>query len=175
DLTLDETTVLLRMLDPEVDRRVFPAVHRLLQRPDPDIRKAVIKLLARDGADELLANLAMLTAEDDVETVRQAIGAIGSLGARAAHCAGVLARCLDHGNMNIKKAAAEALATAGGPEAVTRLMFWLGHHDNPGFRAALAAALRAILGRAYAATIVAALVASGTEGPDAARRTDLLI
>jgi hypothetical protein len=175
DRTRDETVVLLRMLDPAVDRRVFPAIHRLVRRPEPEIRKVVIALIARDGADELLANLAALTGEDDIETVRQAVLAIGSLGARAARCAAVLARCLEHRNMNIKKAAAEALATAGGPEAVGGLLFWLGHHDNPGFRAALVAALRAILGPAYAATIVAALVAAGAEGPDPARRTDLLI
>jgi HEAT repeat protein len=175
DLTRDETAVLLRMLEPEVDRRVFPAIHRLLRRSESDLRKVVIALLARDGADDLLVNLTLLTAEDDIETIRQAILAIGSLGARATRCAAALAACLEHRNMNIKKAAAESLATAGGPEAVARLMFWLGHHDNPGFRTALIAALRAILGPAYAATVVAALAATGADGPDAARRSDLLI
>lgn len=175
DLTAGETAVVLRMLDPAVDRQVVPAIHRMLRRPEPDVRKLVVALLAAAGADGLLVNLTRLTGEDDIETVRQAIAALGGLGSRAAGSASALARCLDHRNMNIKKAAAEALATAGGPAAVPQLLFWLGYHDNPGFRALLIAALRAILGPAYAATVVAALVEPDPRAPDQDRRQQLLI
>ncbi|HSR96787.1 MAG TPA: hypothetical protein VLM79_07055, partial [Kofleriaceae bacterium] len=175
DLSDAETAILLGLLDPGVDPRVFPAIHRMLRRPEPEIRKRVVALLARDGADELLANLTALTDADDIETVRQAILAIGALGPRGGASVGALTRCLEHRNMNIKKAAAEALATAGGPAAVGRLLFWLGYHDNPGFRSALIAALRAILGDAYAATLVATVASPDPESPDEPRRQTLLL
>ncbi|WP_207939546.1 HEAT repeat domain-containing protein, partial [Actinomadura darangshiensis] len=41
------------------------------------------------------------------------------------------------------------------PGAVPKLLFWLGRHDNPGLREAIVEALRAILGDAFAATVLA--------------------
>ncbi|WP_441286278.1 HEAT repeat domain-containing protein [Sorangium sp. KYC3313] len=129
-------------------------VPRLLRHRDPRVRKRVIALLAEDGAEALSASLTLLTGAGDVQTVRQALRALGGMEARWACPA--IAACLDHPNMNIKKTAAEALARAGGPEAAPKLVFWLGRHDNPGLRAALEAALRAIVGPACEATILAA-------------------
>ncbi|MEJ8645996.1 HEAT repeat domain-containing protein [Streptomyces sp. MS1.HAVA.3] len=100
------------------------------------------------------ATLITLTAAQDIQTVRQALLALGHARARWASTA--IAACLGHPNMNIKKTAAGVLVRAGTPTAVPALLFWLGHHDNPGLRGTLVEALRAILGDAYPATVLAA-------------------
>ncbi|MFB7916295.1 HEAT repeat domain-containing protein [Streptomyces sp. NPDC056061] len=133
-------------------------VHRLLRHRDRHVRKHVIALLARDATGEdaqaLSATLIALTAAADIQTVRQALLALGH--AEAHWASGAIAARLDHPNMNIRKTAARALVRAGTPEAVPGLLFRLGHHDNPGLRDSLVAALRAVLGDAYAATLLAA-------------------
>lgn len=167
-----ERTVLLDVLLRTPHAHTRPQVHRLLRHRDRHIRKHVIALLARDtsGTDAraLSATLIPLTAAEDIQTVRQALLALGQAGARWA--AGAIAACLDRPTMNIKKTAAEVLVRAGGPEAVPKLLLWLGRHDNPGLRASLTEALRAVLGDAYAATLIAA-----AEREDDGRTRDLLL
>ncbi len=163
-----ERAILLDALLSAPWRRTVPRVHRLLRHRDPRVRKGAIALLARDGAEALSASLTLLTGAGDVQTARQALLALGAMKARWA--AGAIAACLEHPNMNVKKTAAEALAGAGAPEVVPRLLFWLGRHDNPGFRALLEAALQAILGPGYRATLLAA-----AEATDHARTRDLLL
>ncbi|WP_329038713.1 HEAT repeat domain-containing protein [Streptomyces sp. NBC_01725] len=164
-----ERVILLELLTRIPYPHIRPRVHRLLRHRNPHLRRHVIALLARDsdGADAqaLSASLITLTAADDTRTVRQALLALGH--ARARWAAGAIAACLDHPNMNIKKTAAGALVHAGTAVAVPRLLNWLGRHDNPGFRTALADALRAILGDAYEATLRAAV--DGTDEPRARR------
>ncbi|MGA5002337.1 HEAT repeat domain-containing protein [Streptomyces arboris] len=142
-----------------------PRVHRLLRSRDPQVRKHVIALLAHDAsgtdARALSATLLPLTASPDIRTVRQALLALGA--ARADWAAGAVAACLGHPNMNIRKTAAGTLAQAGGPEAVPHLLRRLGRDDNPGLRDALTRALRAVLGEAYAATLLAAAEESRDE------------
>ncbi|MFI1151598.1 HEAT repeat domain-containing protein [Streptomyces sp. NPDC020817] len=132
--------------------------HRLLRHRDRHVRKHVIALLARDvtgdDAQALSATLIALTAAQDVQTVRQALLALGQARARWASTA--IAACLDHPNMNIKKTAAEVLVRAGTPTVVPALLRRLGSHDNPGLRRSLVEALRAVLGDAYPATVLAA-------------------
>ncbi|MFD9427183.1 MULTISPECIES: HEAT repeat domain-containing protein [unclassified Streptomyces] len=135
-----------------------PRVHSLLRSRDPRVRKHVIALLARDAegddAQALSATLTVLTRAQDIRTVRQALLALGH--ARARWASASVAACLDHPNMNVKKTAASVLVRAGAPAAVPRLLHWLGRHDNPGLRTALVEALRAILGDACTATVLAA-------------------
>ncbi|TDB75096.1 HEAT repeat domain-containing protein [Actinomadura sp. KC216] len=95
-----------------------------------------------------------MTAAADVQTVRQALLALGHAGGQGA--AQAIAACLDHPNMNVKKTAAAVLAHTGTPAVVPKLLTWLGRHDNPGLRAELTRTLRAILGDGFAATVVAA-------------------
>ncbi|WP_335937157.1 HEAT repeat domain-containing protein [Streptomyces sp. PTD5-9] len=147
-------------------------VHRLLRHRDRHVRKHVIALLARDAGGEdaqaLSATLIALTAAPDIQTVRQALLALDHAGAHWA--SGAIAARLDHPNMNVRKTAARALVRAGAPDAVPRLLFQLGRHDNPGLRDSLVAALRAVLGDAYAATLLAAAERS----PDDRTRARLL-
>ncbi|WP_437282866.1 HEAT repeat domain-containing protein [Sorangium sp. So ce375] len=148
-----ERALLVDLLRSAPSKAARSRAPRLLRHRDPRVRKRVIALLAEGGAEALSASLTLLTGAGDVQTARQALRALGGMEARWACPA--IAACLDHPNMGIKKTAAEALARSGGPEAVPRLVFWLGRHDNPGLRAALEAALRAIVGPAFEATILA--------------------
>ncbi|WP_437820945.1 HEAT repeat domain-containing protein [Sorangium sp. So ce1078] len=160
-LSAGERALLVDLLRSAPWRRARPRVPRLLRHRDPHVRKRVIALLAQGGAEALSASLTLLTGAGDVQTARQALRALGAMEARWACPA--IAACLDHPTMSIKKTAAEALSRAGGPEAVPRLVFWLGRHDNPGLRAAIHAALRAIVGPACEATILAAAEAAEDE------------
>lgn len=133
-------------------------VHRLLRHRDRHVRKHVIALLARDATGEdaqaLSATLIALTTAPDIQTVRQALLALGH--ARAHWASSAISACLDHPNMNIRKTAAEALVRAGTPAALPKLLFRLGHEENLALRDRISEALHAVLGDAYAATIVAA-------------------
>ncbi|WP_418955686.1 HEAT repeat domain-containing protein [Streptomyces tritici] len=161
-VTAPEQAVLLAVLLhlPRAPHRTVRArVHRLLRHPDRHVRKHVVALLARDssgdGVAALSAGLLALTGPaQDPQTVRQTVTALGEAGARWA--AGGIAACLDHPNMNVRKTAARALATAGTPAIVPRLLHGLGRTDNPGLRELLVAALRALLGDTCAATVSAA-------------------
>ncbi|MFD5145669.1 HEAT repeat domain-containing protein [Streptomyces sp. NPDC058401] len=162
-LSSGEQAVLLELLLRAPYARTRARVHRLLRHRDRHVRKHVIALLAReaagDGAQALSATLIALIAAEDVQTVRQALLALGH--ARARWASAAIAACLDHPNMNVKKTAAGVLVGAGTPAAVPALLSWLGRHDNPGLRGTLVEALRAILGDAYPATVLAAAEGSG--------------
>lgn len=145
-------------------------LHRLLRHRDRHVRAHAIAVLAADprAARALSASLAVLARADDAPTVRRAVAALGVAGATWA--GPIVAGCLDHPSMSVKKAAAEALATTGTPAEAPALLGWLGRHDNPGLRASLRAALLAVLGNAYVATVLAA---AETATDDRAR--DLLL
>ncbi|MGW7438463.1 HEAT repeat domain-containing protein [Streptomyces sp. NPDC054849] len=171
-LSSGEQAILLQLLLRAPFAGTRARAHRLLRHRDRHVRKHVIALLARDttgdDAHALSATLITLTAAQDVQTVRQALLALGHARARWASTA--IAACLGHPNMNIKKTAAAVLVGAGSPTAVPALLAWLGRHDNPGLRSALIEALRAILGDAYPATVLAA-----AEHSEDARARELLL
>ncbi|MGW2846858.1 HEAT repeat domain-containing protein [Streptomyces sp. NPDC001274] len=133
-------------------------VHRLTRHRDRHVRKHAIALLARDATGEdaqaLSATLIALTRARDVQTVRQALLALGH--ARAHWAGAAIADRLDHPNMNIRKTAAAALVRTGGRAAVPGLLDRLGREDNPALRDTLVEALRTVLGEAHAATLLAA-------------------
>ncbi|MFI2781236.1 HEAT repeat domain-containing protein [Streptomyces sp. ALB3] len=153
-----QLSILLELLRRVPCARARPRVHRLLRHRDPHVRKQVIALLAAGAAGEdaqaLSATLIALTRADDIQTVRQALLALGQAEARWA-CPAITA-LLEHPTMNIRKTAASALVHAGTPAAVPGLVRALGRADNPGLRTGLVAALRAVLGGACTATVLAA-------------------
>ncbi|MEU3727582.1 HEAT repeat domain-containing protein, partial [Streptomyces sp. NPDC031705] len=157
-LSAREQTILLELLLRAPYARTRARTHRLVRHRDRHVRKHAIALLARDttgdDAQALSATLIALTTARDIQTVRQALLALGH--ARARWASAAIAACLAHPNMNIKKTAAESLIRAGAPPAVPALLHQLGHHDNPGLRGTITEALRAVLGDAYAATVLAA-------------------
>ncbi|MFI6964109.1 HEAT repeat domain-containing protein [Streptomyces sp. NPDC050255] len=157
-LSDDEQVVLLELLLRAPWAGTRARVHRLLRHHDRHVRKHVIALLAHDATGEdaqaLSATLITLTRAQDIQTVRQALLALGH--ARAHWASAAIAACLDHPNMNIRKTAAEALVRAGAPAALPKLLARLGQDSNPVLRDTLVAALRAVLGDAYAATLLAA-------------------
>ncbi|MBK7829153.1 HEAT repeat domain-containing protein [Nannocystis sp.] len=159
--------------DPQIGRQIGRRVHAYLRHDDPQVRAAAIVCLARHGVDDLCATLTRLAHSDDLPGARQALHALGEVGATAA--AATIAGFLDHPNMNLKKTAAEALRRAGTPEVTPAIVRWLAQHDNPGLRSALSAALAAILGDATTTTLIAALDAIPGDDPDAARRRRLLV
>lgn len=157
-LSDDEQVVLLELLRRVPWTGTRARVHRLLRHRDGHVRKHVIALLAHDSTGEdaqaLSATLIVLTRAQDIQTVRQALLALGH--ARAHWASAAISACLDHPNMNIRKTAGEALVRTGTPAALPKLLSRLGQDSNPGLRVSLVAALRAVLGDAYAATLVAA-------------------
>ncbi|WP_189952648.1 HEAT repeat domain-containing protein [Streptomyces roseolus] len=173
-LTPGEQAVLLRVLldlPRAPHRTIRRRVHPLLRHPDRHVRKHVVALLARDatgdGVAAVSATLLALTGPDrDPQTVRQTLSALGDAGARWASDA--IAGCLAHPAMNVRKTAARALATAGTPRAVPALLDRLARDDNPGLRAHLLDALRALLGDTLTATVTEA-AARATEAPARAR------
>ncbi|MFF3210168.1 HEAT repeat domain-containing protein [Streptomyces sp. NPDC002886] len=168
-----EQTILLELLLRAPYEGTRARVHRLLRHRDRHVRKHVIALLAReaggDDAQALSATLIALTAAQDIQTVRQALLALGHARARWASTA--IAARLGHPNMNVRKTAARVLVGSGTSAAVPALLFQLGHQDNPGLRGTLVEALRAILGDAYPATVLAA----GEQSEDDGRVRELLL
>ncbi|CAM5254086.1 hypothetical protein SGRI78S_06343 [Streptomyces griseus subsp. griseus] len=166
ELTGGERAVLLKaLLQSPATPATRARVHRLLRDRDPHVRKHVIALLAHDATGEdaraLSATLVPLTRDPDIRTVRAALSALGA--ARARWAGEAVAGCLHHPNMNIRKTAAAALLDAGAPAAVPHLLRALGRDDNPGLRTALTRALRAVVGDAHAATLLAAAEAAPDE------------
>lgn len=152
-------------LHPAHIQRVKP----LIRSKSPRVRREVIRATAASNDPGMLTWFRALTQADDIESIRQAIDALGQYA--GTWSAGVVAECLEHRNMNIKVSAARALAKVGTTRVLDRLLFWLGHHDNSGLRAALTDALVAISGsRANASVIITAKLTTEHE----ARRLALL-
>ncbi|MCI4042659.1 HEAT repeat domain-containing protein [Streptomyces sp. TRM75563] len=165
-LTGGERALLLKaLLQVPATASTRARVHRMLRTRDPQVRKHVIALLAHDSSGQdaraLSATLVPLTSDPDIRTVRAALLALGT--ARARWAGEAVAGCLHHPNMNIRKTAAATLLHTGAPASVPHLLRALGRDDNPGLRSALTRALRAVVGRAYAATLLAAAEAARDE------------
>jgi len=138
---------------PSLARRV----RRFLRHGSVQVQKLALECLAGCGDARAVAWLVPFARSEDIYRLRQALTGLGVF--KVEWAVPLVAAGLDHPNMNIKKAAAEALANMGSgwPAPVTALLGWLRRHDNPGLRRSLVRALRAACGRGYVATVLEAL------------------
>ena len=154
-LTLGEQGIALEALASCHDPAIIDALLPRLRTKEIHLRKRILRCLTAQRAPGLLFNLGRLLYAEDHETIRQAILALVAFQARqSAH---LVAACLEHPNMNIKKTAAEALCTIGTPQIVGRLLHYLSIHENPGFRTSLLNALHAILGSMLQGALLSAI------------------
>lgn len=148
-----------------VARRIEPH-WRQRQR---EVRRAAIEAILAAGEDArgLELSLGRLVEEDEPRILVQALAAVRQLDATWAEP--LVLRALEHPQMAVKKAAAEALAGIASARAVPTLVGWLAHHDNPGLRVSL----REALGRAAGDGRIAVLVEALREQSET-RRIELL-
>jgi HEAT repeat protein len=125
--------------------QLVPVVRPYLRHRDPEVKKRAIACLAAAGPGAAAWILPSL-GDEDLTIARQALSALTRV--RAVGIAGEVARWLDGRNMNLKKAAAEALATIGDRTVLPTLLHWLETHDNPGFRELLLGAVSFSVGDA---------------------------
>ncbi|MDC0744738.1 HEAT repeat domain-containing protein [Polyangium mundeleinium] len=162
-----ETTLLLDAVlgcdHPHLVRVVRP----LLRRENPEIRKRAIACLSAAGPACAAWLLPSLSRDVPLPVARQALLALGN--AAVPGLGGTIAAWLSHPNMNLKKAAAEALARSRDSDVIPALVDVLAFHDQPGLRELAEQALRAIAGPFFRSLIVERIAA--TKEP---RREDLL-
>jgi hypothetical protein len=134
-------------------RRIEP----LWRHRDREVRRAALEaiLAAGEGARGLELSLGRLADHDEPRILAQALAAVATL--RAAWAEPLVIAALRRPEMDVKKAAAHALAEIAGPAAISPLVEWLAHHDNRGLRGELLAALRRAAGPAFVAVLVDAL------------------
>ncbi len=145
---------LLTTLTGSTHPQLVPVVRPYLRHREPEVKKRALACLAHAGPAAAAWLLPSLD-EDDLTIARQALIALEQ--ARATGVAGWVARWLDQRNMNLKKAAAKALATLGDRTVMPKLVHWLQTHDNPGFRELLVDAASAIVGDAFVGVIASRL------------------
>jgi HEAT repeat protein len=162
--------VLTRLLDVLAGRShpdLVAVVRPYLRSSSPPVRARAVTCLGQAGPRAAGWVVPLLT-DEDPRVVRAAVRALAQLGAVGVGPA--VAAWLGRGSMNLRKEAAEVLATLGDPRVVPALLGWLAGHDNPGFRQLLVAALRAILGPWFVSALLDHL---GAE-PEPARRRHLI-
>jgi len=144
-------------------RHPLDAVHvarlqELWRDRDHDVRRAAMELLVDAGAEGLALSFGSLATSEDLRARRQGLRAIARFEARWAE---PFAReALQSPNMNLKKAAVDALAVVGSAETVPALLAVLGRWDNPGLRAGVLRALDRIAGAAATPLLVDAHASS---------------
>lgn len=125
------------------------------RKGDREVRRAALELLAAvpeaaQGQELSLGRL--LTATEDPRLLTHALEVVASL--RAAWAEPAVRAALEHREMAVKKAAAEALAELASDRSSSALLRWLAVHDNEGFRAPLVRALERAAGPSLIAIVV---------------------
>ncbi len=125
-------------------------------------------LASGEGARGLELSICRLAQSGDPRILCQALEGVASLGATWAQA--LVVTSLERKEMSVKKAAADALAVIGRAAAVPAIVYWLGRHDNSGFRTSLKAALRTSAGSSANAVLISACEEKDSD----TRRTELL-
>ncbi len=167
-LLSDELRMLLEVIESLSYYNISLRLRKLIRSKEPQVRKMVIRCLVKQHAIGYSFDLLRLIEEDDIETIRQAVIAMGEFNATWA--SSYVVRCLEHPNMNIKKTSAKALIKIGDYKAVNSILFWSGYHDNDQFRQILTDALKAVAGSGYLSLVLRELENSTDE-----RKTGLLL
>lgn len=132
-----------------------------------EVRRAALELLAAapqaaQGQELSLGRL--LSATEEPRLLTHALEVVATL--RATWAEPAVCAALEHREMAVKKAAADALAVLASDRSIPALLRWLAVHDNEGFRASLLRALEHAAGPTLVALVVDQL-ARHTEEPRA--------
>ncbi|WP_164016786.1 HEAT repeat domain-containing protein [Pyxidicoccus trucidator] len=132
-------------------------VRRFLRHGSVQVQKLALECLAGSGDPRAVAWLVPFARSEDIYRLRQVLLGLGAF--KVEWAVPLIAAGLDHPNMNIKKTAAESLASTGPgwPAPIAVMLGWLRRHDNPGLRRSLVRALLGVCGRRYVATVLDAL------------------
>lgn len=132
-------------------------IQRYWRHGSVEIKRAALEAILASASDEhgLTLSIGRLAAAEEAKIVRQALLGIRSSSARWAEPLVIAA--LGRSEMLIKREAALTLAVIGSGRCIPALVGWLATHDNAGFRADLAHALRSVAGRGTLAVLVDAL------------------
>ncbi len=125
------------------------------RKGEREVRRAALELLvaapqAAQGQELSLGRL--LTATEEPRLLTHALEVVASL--RAAWAEPAVRAALEHREMAVKKAAAEALAVLASDRSIPALLRWLAVHDNEGFRAPLLRALERAAGPSLVAIVI---------------------
>jgi hypothetical protein len=136
---------------------ILRQIEALWRHKNLDIQRAALEALCAVGQDMrgLELSIGKLTASSEPRILTQALAIVGKLETKWAESMAIDA--LNHPQMAVKKAAAEALAMIGSDAAVDTVVSWLAHHDNPGLRTFLKQALHKASDQAYLACVLRAL------------------
>ncbi len=119
-------------------------------------RAAIAAILASgEGARGLELSLCRLGESESSRILTQAFAATMQL--KASWAEAMVVPGLEHANMSVKKAAADALAAMGTEKSIAKLVFWIGRHGNRGFRTSLKSALHFCTGGHSHVALLAAL------------------
>ena len=136
---------------------VLRAIEPYWRHGQREVRRAAIEAIIEAGSASqgLELSLCRLVEHPESRLTVQALGAVAAWQAQWAEP--LVLRALEHREMGVKKAAAEALAVIGTPRAIGKLVRWLGTHDNAAFRGLLRQALVRAAGPLKVAVLVEAL------------------
>jgi len=169
ELSSEELRILLEILESLNYVKDIGRIKNLLRHKSPDVRKMVIPCFAKYDLKGFIPVFRKLINSDDIQTTRQAILAVKKFD-KLNTASSIIADALENRNMNIKKTAAIALRNIKDEYVTKRLMFWLGHHNNPGFRNEILLSLKSIY-----ASFLSSVIINEIEHSQDKRRKDLLL
>jgi excisionase family DNA binding protein len=130
-------------------------IRKLLRHRNPHVIKFALQCLGTHGKKKAVPWILPFAETKDIYILRQALLALGNLQAHWA--APTILKSLEHPNMNIKKTAIVAMRGTKCRSIIPKLLFWVSHHDNPGFRQELVSVLKASLENDFVTVVATAL------------------
>ncbi len=127
-----EVALLLDAIKGHAHPHLARVVRPYLRRNNPEIRKRALACLAEAGPAASAWVLPYVHEDEPLPVVRQGLLALGK--AEVPGLGQTIASWLFHGNMNIKKTAAELLANISDPGLAKMLVDVLAWQDQPGLR-----------------------------------------